>query len=529
MAWTRHPNAYQEPPPPANHRTPPGKTTGQGIIAARQALSPWCWFQKWRWVHFPFHADLPGKFVYRVTPVFMDENDILSYGEAQDAAIELARETYPGQLNVAFTRGFVSSQAFVDRFGKDGPISMLLPARADAGLTFVPSHPDAAAALGWMGFEAHNVILELLDQAIADVTTQVYAVAYDLNEPEVVDRLEKLGTRLTVIIDNSGAHGKMNSAETAAASRLTTSAGAAQVKRQHMADLQHNKSIVVTGPKLHKAVCGSTNFSWRGFFVQNNNAIVVTGESAIRPFLAAFNVYWAADDAATFGASPAAVWADFGLPGIDAQVSFSPHSAQNALLSTIADDIAQATSCLFYSLAFLYQTLGPIRDAITQVTEDDQIFVYGISDRPVGGLEVQTPDGNLAPVSPSELTGNVPEPFKSEPTGGSGIRMHHKFVVIDFNKPTAHVYVGSYNFSGPADLANGENLLLIRDQRIAVSYMIEAVRIFDHYEFRTKQETAKTALTQLALHKPPRQPGQVPWWSEDYTNSQKIRDRVLFS
>ncbi len=459
----------------------------------------------------------------------MDENDILSYGEAQDAAIELARETYPGQLNVAFTRGFVSSQAFVDRFGKDGPISMLLPARADAGLTFVPSHPDAAAALGWMGFEAHNVILELLDQAIADVTTQVYAVAYDLNEPEVVDRLEKLGTRLTVIIDNSGAHGKMNSAETAAASRLTTSAGAAQVKRQHMADLQHNKSIVVTGPKLHKAVCGSTNFSWRGFFVQNNNAIVVTGESAIRPFLAAFNVYWAADDAATFGASPAAVWADFGLPGIDAQVSFSPHSAQNALLSTIADDIAQATSCLFYSLAFLYQTLGPIRDAITQVTEDDQIFVYGISDRPVGGLEVQTPDGNLAPVSPSELTGNVPEPFKSEPTGGSGIRMHHKFVVIDFNKPTAHVYVGSYNFSGPADLANGENLLLIRDQRIAVSYMIEAVRIFDHYEFRTKQETAKTALTQLALHKPPRQPGQVPWWSEDYTNSQKIRDRVLFS
>ncbi len=223
------------------------------------------------------------------------------------------------------------------------------------------------------------------------------------------------------------------------------------------------------------------------------------------------------------------MWADFGLPGIDAQVSFSPHSAQNALLSTIADDIAQATSCLFYSLAFLYQTLGPIRDAITQVTEDDQIFVYGISDRPVGGLEVQTPDGNLAPVSPSELTGNVPEPFKSEPTGGSGIRMHHKFVVIDFNKPTAHVYVGSYNFSGPADLANGENLLLIRDQRIAVSYMIEAVRIFDHYEFRTKQETAKTALTQLALHKPPRQPGQVPWWSEDYTNSQKIRDRVLFS
>jgi phosphatidylserine/phosphatidylglycerophosphate/cardiolipin synthase-like enzyme len=42
-----------------------------------------------------------------------------------------------------------------------------------------------------------------------------------------------------------------------------------------------------------------------------------------------------------------------------------------------------------------------------------------------------------------------------EPTGGGGIRMHHKFVVIDFDKPTARVYLGSYNFSSPADIKNG--------------------------------------------------------------------------
>jgi phosphatidylserine/phosphatidylglycerophosphate/cardiolipin synthase-like enzyme len=107
--------------------------------------------------------------------------------------------------------------------------------------------------------------------------------------------------------------------------------------------------------------------------------------------------------------------------------------------------------------------------------------------------------------------------------------MHHKFVVIDFNKPTARVYLGSYNFSLPADDSNGENLLLIRDRRIAVSYVIEAVRIFDHYEFRLKQHEATTALTKLALQKPPRQPGHTPWWSEDYANHRKIRDRVLFS
>src|SRR6476646_8007903 len=70
-------------------------------------LSP---IQKFRWVHFPRNADLLGAFTYQVTPVFMGKDETLSYGESQQADIVLARETYPGKLNVTFTRGFVSSQ-----------------------------------------------------------------------------------------------------------------------------------------------------------------------------------------------------------------------------------------------------------------------------------------------------------------------------------------------------------------------------------------------------------------------------------
>src|SRR5918994_7996305 len=100
-------------------------------------LSP---IQKFRWVHFPRNAELPGEFIYRVMPVFMKDNDELSYGEAQEAAVELRRETYPELLNVTFTRGFVSSQAFVDKYASAGPISQLLPSDADDGLIFVPTH-----------------------------------------------------------------------------------------------------------------------------------------------------------------------------------------------------------------------------------------------------------------------------------------------------------------------------------------------------------------------------------------------------
>jgi phosphatidylserine/phosphatidylglycerophosphate/cardiolipin synthase-like enzyme len=524
---------YKEPEPDGdrfyalkNRLTFPGADGAVNPDRLSTRLSP---IQKFRWVHFPRNAELPGDFVYRVSPVFMNDIDELSYGEPQEATIQLRRETYPRKLNVTFTRGFVSSQAFVDKYASAGPISKLLPSKADLGLTFVATHPRAKEALAWMGFEARHAILEVLDQAIADKKANVRVVAYDLSEPDVVSRLEKLKSRLRIIIDDDGPHAKAQSGESQAAKRLTKSAGAQNVKRQHMGKLQHNKTIVVDGPKVQAVVCGSTNFTWRGFFVQSNNALILRGKTAVKPFLAAFNDYWNNETPATFGITASARWNKLGVGGIDGTVGFSPYAAKNALLKKIADDIGKkTTSSLFYSLAFLYQTPGVIRDAIKKVTKSKNVFVYGISDKKVGGIDLQKPDGNVAPVSPAALAKNVPEPFKAEPTGGGGNRMHHKFLVIDFDKPTARVYLGSYNFSVAADTTNGENLVLIRDRRIAVSYMIEALRIFDHYHFRVAQQEA-TARKKLQLKKPPRKPGEKPWWNEDYTNARKIRDRELFA
>ena len=487
-------------------------------------LSP---IQKFRWVHFPRNAELSGKFVYRVSPVFMNDRDELSYGETQQVAIELRRETYPDVLNVAFTRGFVSSQAFVDRYQSAGDISTLLPAKAADGFNFEPSHPKAKEALDWMGFEARSAILEVLDQAIADQNAEVKIIAFDLNEPEIVNRLEQLGSRLSIIIDDSPDHQEEGSGENQAEERLIESAGAENVKRQHMSALQHNKTIIVDSPTIQTVVCGSTNFSWRGFFVQANNAVVLQGTDAVKVFTSAFENYW--QQPKNFEDTPSAEWNDLGLPQIDACVAFSPHSPANALLQTIGDDIDQhTTSCLFFSLAFLYQTKGAIREAIEKMLKNEDIFVYGISDKKVGGLDLQKPDGNLAPVFPAALSKNVPEPFATEPTGGEGTRMHHKFVVIDFDKPTARVYLGSYNFSKAADKENGENLLLIKDRRVVVSYVVEAVRIIDHYHFRVAQQAATEAEKTLHLKKPPRA-GEKAWWDEDYRNARKIRDRELFA
>ena len=109
----------------------PKVATDPDVPSVSTRLAP---IQKFRWVHFPRFAAREGDFIYRVSPVFMNGLDELSYGEPQEVKIELRRETHPGKLNVAFTRGFVSSQAFVQRYEPDGEISALLPGNDKQGL-----------------------------------------------------------------------------------------------------------------------------------------------------------------------------------------------------------------------------------------------------------------------------------------------------------------------------------------------------------------------------------------------------------
>jgi hypothetical protein len=489
-------------------------------------LSP---FQKFRWIHFPSNAGTPGIFTYRVTSCFMDNKGVLSYGDFQEAGIELEAETYPGELNICFTRGFISSQAFVDDFGTNGGVGTILPTSANAGITFQSTDPKEEAALTWMGFEARAAILNTLDAAIADTTAQVRVAAYDFNDPEIVDRLEQLKDRLKIIIDDSGSHKPATASETKAAAMLTSSAGADNVQRQHMGDLQHNKSIVVNGDTTKIAIGGSTNMSWRGLYVQNNNAVVLQGPNAVQIFGDAFDNLWSnPNNPGGFDATASADWNDLGFSDVNVQVTFSPHSTSNAKLQEIATDISSSQSSLFYSLAFLYETKGVVRDAITKVTGEDNVFVYGLSDKTVGGLNIQMPSGNAPIAFPAALMQDVPPPFNTEATGGSGTRLHHKFVVIDFNTPSARVYTGSYNFSIAADTKNAENLFVIRDQRVATSFAVEAVAMFDHYAFRDSEAKAKDD-SPLELKVPPAAESDTkPWWDKYWSDKTEERDRELF-
>src|SRR5262249_435547 len=146
--------------------------------------------------------------------------------------------------------------------------------------------------------------------------------------------------------------------------------------------------------------------------VQSNNAVIVQGAKAVAPFKAAFESYWENKNnkVADFAANPpSAMWTDLGLAGIDAKVTFSPHNKAGARLAAIAKDLNGTKSSLLFSLAFLYQTPGPIRTAIKKLSNQKNIFVFGISDKEVKkkgeapGLDVKTPTGNEPVTFPAAL------------------------------------------------------------------------------------------------------------------------------
>jgi phosphatidylserine/phosphatidylglycerophosphate/cardiolipin synthase-like enzyme len=520
------------------------KKPAQAGKAPEQYPSTEAPFQTFRWVHFPRLADTPGKFTYRVTPKFMNDEGVLSAGVAQEVQLEIYSETDPGKFNIAFTRGYVSSQAFADKFGGAEGLKKLIPADADDGNEFTSTHKDAARAYQWMGFEARERILNLLDDAAED-GANVMVVAYELNLPEVIDRLAALGGKLRIIIDDSSNRrkkadgtytgkdkGAPDSAESKAEAALKTAG--AQVIRQHMGQLQHNKMIVVDGPSVKRVVLGSTNFSWRGLFVQSNNAFILCGKDAVDEQKAAFEAYWNGD-ANTFSKSVPAAWRKLDVTGLDADISMSPHAAKNSTQKAIANDVDSATSSLLFSLAFLNQTSGDVTEAVKRAINRADLFAYGISDKRTK-IVLQQPDGNPAPVFAASLSRGLPEPFRSEASGGGGVKMHHKFIVIDFDKPTARVYTGSYNFSKPADRSNGENLLLIRDPRVATAYMVEALRIFDAYQFRVSFGAKKATPGQpkpkprpKELKRPPNQADELPWWDKFWSEPIKKRDREMFA
>jgi phosphatidylserine/phosphatidylglycerophosphate/cardiolipin synthase-like enzyme len=519
---------------------------GEAVTGDKQFPSTDAPFQKFRWIHFP-HEVKDGIYTYRATKMHMPEDGKLKKGTAITLDLSLDPVTYHGFLDVGFTRNFASSQAFVEKLGNPKKINevgaTIIPSDGDKGLEFKKMTGDI---YDWMGFEAYDLVFGFLDEALKDSKVTLDVFAYDLNERTIVEKLEAFGSRLRVIIDDSSGQDKKgnitghvtpDSPESKAAERFRKSAGAGNVKRTHFKNLQHNKVFIARRNGIpFKVLGGSTNFTYRGLYIQANNALVFDDKDIAALYGNYFDIAFEETDGftATEFSKKWHMVKKAGMPAV--HFCFSPHKTPALSLQPVQGALAQASSSVFYAVAFLYQ-MGP------GITKDEfdhlmnrPIFSYGISDKG-GSLEVKKPDGSIGLVDFKYLADHAPEPFKSEWSGGAGINIHHKFVVTDFNLPTAKVFTGSSNLSPSGESNNGDHLIMIEDQRVATAYAIEAIRVFDHLHFRStmqgvkKSGAAKGALNVLKLQKPKTISGEAKNWFEPFylAGSQKEKDRKIFS
>lgn len=500
-------------------------------------------FQKFRWVHFPYEPK-EGKYEYRVVKQHMPRDNQLKAGTSLTVDIEQSAVTYDGLLDVGFTRNFASSQAYRDEFGNN---SEIIPVKSADGFDFKKidlKNKSGQSVYSWLGFEAYDLIFDFLNTALADKRLTLDVMAYDLNEPDIIDLLAKFGSRLRVVIDDSSgksdgvSHKDAKSSETRSAKYLKESG--AKLTRTHFSNLQHNKVFITRRKGVpEKVLCGSTNFTFRGIYIQANNMLVFHSPSVADLYGQMFEIAFERpkefkkDD---FSKKWHAVHTE-GKPTI--QVCFSPHAETDLSLNPIRAAVDQATSSVFYSVAFLSQmTKGPTVEAFARLMTRP-IFSYGTADKR-GQLELRKPDGTIGFVDFAYLAKKAPEPFKSEWSGGKGRNIHHKFLVTDFSLPTAKVFTGSSNFSPSGEEGNGDHLIMIEDRKVATSYAIEAVRVFDHLNFRNRMRDSfgpkdkklkeATEPQQIALRKPTKISGKPAWFEPSYKkNTQKWRDRLLFS
>lgn len=516
---------------------------------------------KFRWLHIPGAAHqgltpITGTYRYTVTARFFDGNGSLlpmdpAWSVSEDVDVVPFKKD---GLSLGFTRGFTQSQAFMRRFG---PQALIRP--DDDTLLFDTTQIAGADAFGnqytfddeyaWSGYTARVRIFEVLDEVLVDPSLRVDVLAYDLNEPAVIERLLTLAKqgRIRIVLDSSSLHHSTSDPkpEDEFATQFAQDAQAgAEIVRGRFGRYAHDKVIIVSkGAAARKVLTGSTNFSVTGLYVNSNHVLVFNDLEVASLYAQMFEDVWAGKAwRSKFLASERSqlIYSFPDAPFPSTEVAFAPHADAfaEAELGEVADRIREegekdwSEGSVLFAVMSVDQGTSPVYDALMELHENDGIFSYGVSDDP-GGISLYKPGQRTGVlVTGKPLKTQLPRPFTQiRYVSGVGHQIHHKFVVCGFNGKAPVVYCGSSNLALGGEEENGDNLLAIRDPDVAMVFAIEALSLVDHFHFLSRvADNARPDTTSAAVAE--------EWflsttgrWAESYFDPDDLHfvDRELFA
>ncbi|UTV59340.1 phospholipase D-like domain-containing protein [Burkholderia arboris] len=407
-----------------------------------------------------------------------------------------------------FNRAVVSSQAFAKQVAALG----LAPNAA-------PSDAQALKLRTWLANDMEQVFAEMLDPAL-----RAASAVYHLTDTLwALPAFEAFGRQhgeasLAIVYDahTTSRKGKppLPSPNQPAVDALQGLATRAPRDKTH---IMHDKFIVTdapSNPAPARVLTGSANFTTEGL-TEQANVLHAFDSSALAALYNDRAHALAGNPSIAETAKLTSGWSEpMTIGSAQVRVAFSPEPAgQRTEIDTIVAAIAAAKHSVSFCL--FMPTDAALRDACF-AAGDRGLMMFGLVNKINVGSATkadtaqqagQTLDAatlanlelyhrsrdnhdviDAAYFSPATVPqGFTPELrlFPGEPAPAfPPVVIHHKFIVIDAEGANPVVYTGSANMSRNSEQYNDENLLEIRDKRIAAIYLAEFLRLYEHYRAR---------------------------------------------
>lgn len=475
--------------------------------------------QKFNWVHVP-NTDIDtcqavfGDYSYVITPRHIINGKLLPLDLNLSVEIEIpVRPFEEKSVSLAFTRGFVSSVAYANRFSRKN--NAVRPKLNDS-LTFdnrqiadkakrwsstTRKYEDVAYTFEeqheWLGWQARKRILEFLDEIIQDKKLSLKVFAFDLNEPEICKKLLQLAkeNRLLMILDDSKGHSESDAWESIFEKEFLKVSTPEKLQRGHFGALAHCKVMIqLKNGVAHKILTGSANFSTNGLYVNSNHVIIFKDTKIAKLYSDIFDGSFGVEKMKNFKGSHAAakdheILKTSSSPKMT--ITFATHKKEDVdrIFTRISEKIEKSdTTDLLFAL-MNDRSAGSILSSVRKQISNENVFSYGITDT-IGkkdsnfGIFLYKPNSKKGiRVAARGIENNLPEPFGTVP-GVDGYAIHHKFIVVNFKSKNPVVYCGSSNLAFGPEQKNGDNLLEIFDKDIVTAFAIEALRLVDHFHWR---------------------------------------------
>jgi phosphatidylserine/phosphatidylglycerophosphate/cardiolipin synthase-like enzyme len=466
----------------------------QAAEGERRASTNWP-IQKYQWTDY---MAKPGDRVqYRVLPMVGPDK----YNLAPDPAtasewtpeIHLVHEADPG-IEVYFNRGIVAAQWVSRRLGATDH------AHQNAALTEVIARPDDPLRQYLTGPLGAR-LFGLLDAAAAE-GREVFAALYELDDPQLITSLAKIGQKAHVVLANGSVKKKGQDQNAAARSELRATVDMHD-RILKPGVLGHNKFLVIcdAGGAPRWVWTGSQNWTETGLCTQANNSVLIDDPALAREYRhqwellrdaggdtpASLRTANTTPRTRTIGAVPTSLW-------------FTPTTGQV--------DLAEAKGLIaaaHQAVLFLMFNPGPRESLLNTIIETaragaavQRLYIRGVlnqdpgtSKNPVALFDQKNrTNADFDIVLPAAI--DAPTAFfRTEllKLDRAFAMVHSKVVVVDPFGSSPVVITGSHNLGPKASGTNDENMLIIRDApHVAAAYATNIMSVYNQYRWRFRRQ-----------------------------------------